>query len=94
MNVLAVGLAVSLYFSLVAGNGLWNSIGQPKWPTWKEHHYGTEVFLWHGAGLFTSAFHSRHSAGPLLYRDVKFDVWAVNDPTDSVLNMVEPRLFH
>ena len=25
--------------------------------------------------------------------EVNFDVWAVNDPSDSVLNMLEPRLF-
>ncbi|MEC0265423.1 type II CAAX endopeptidase family protein [Paenibacillus anseongense] len=93
MNVLAVGLAISLYFSLVAGNGLWNSMGQPKWPTWKEHRYGTELFYGMGRGYLLALFILGIQQVLFYTGDVKFDVWAVNDPTDSVLNMVEPRLF-
>lgn len=93
MNVLALALGISLYLSLVAGNGLWNSIGQPKWPSWKESRFGAEVFHGMGRGYLLALFILGIQQVLFYTGDVKFDVWAVNDPTDSVLNMVEPHFF-
>ncbi|MDD9271332.1 CPBP family intramembrane glutamic endopeptidase [Paenibacillus sp. GCM10023248] len=93
MNVLALGLGISLYLSLVAGNGLWNRIGQPKWPSWREGKFGTEAFHGMGRGYLLALFILGVQQVLFYTGDVKFDVWAVNDPTDSVLNMAEPRFF-
>lgn len=93
MNVLTLALGISLYLSLVAGNGMWNRLGQPKWPAWKEDKFGAEVFHGMGRGYLLALFILGVQQVLFYTGDVKFDVWAVNDPTDSVLNMVEPRLF-
>ncbi|KRE45595.1 hypothetical protein ASG85_06075 [Paenibacillus sp. Soil724D2] len=93
MNVVTVLLGISLYLALVAGNGLWNSIGERKWPAWKESSFGAEVYSGMGRG-YLLAFFILGIQQVLFYTgEVNFDVWAVNDPSDSVLNMVEPRFF-
>ncbi|NOU99767.1 CPBP family intramembrane glutamic endopeptidase [Paenibacillus planticolens] len=93
MNVLALALGISVYLSLVAGNGLWKAIGQPKWPAWKEHKFGAEVFYGMGRGYLLALFILGIQQVLFYTGDVQFDVWAVNDPSDSMLNMVEPRFF-
>ncbi|TXK84311.1 CPBP family intramembrane glutamic endopeptidase [Paenibacillus sp. N3.4] len=93
MNLVTVLLALSLYLSLVAGSGLWQSIGQPKWPLWKDNRFGHDVFHGMGRGYLLALFILGVQQVLFYVGEVSFDVWAVNDPSDSVLNMVEPRLF-
>lgn len=93
MNVVTVLLGISLYLALVAGNGLWNSIGERKWPAWKESAFGTEVYNGMGRGYLLALFILGVQQVLFYTGEVNFDVWSVNDPSDSVLNMVEPRFF-
>ncbi|KRF42862.1 hypothetical protein ASG93_20070 [Paenibacillus sp. Soil787] len=93
MNVVTVLLGISLYLALVAGNGLWNSIGERKWPAWKESSFGTEVYSGMGRGYLLALFILGVQQVLFYAGEVNFDVWSVNDPSDSVLNMVEPRFF-
>lgn len=93
MSAITVLLGISLYLSLVAGVGLWNSIGQRKWPSWKDGMFGREVYNGMGRGYLLALFILGIQQVLFYTGEVKFDVWSVNDPTDSVLNMLEPRLF-
>ncbi|GFZ76479.1 hypothetical protein GCM10008018_22370 [Paenibacillus marchantiophytorum] len=93
MDVVTVLLGVSLYFALVAGNGLWAAAGQNKWPAWKERRFGSDVFHGMGRGYLLALFILGIQQVLFYAGETSFDVWAVNDPTDSVLNMLEPRLF-
>ncbi|OCT16567.1 hypothetical protein A8709_07765 [Paenibacillus pectinilyticus] len=93
MSVITVLLGISLYLSLVAGVGLWNTIGQRKWPTWQDRMFGHEVFYGMGRGYLLAIFILGVQQVLFYAGEVNFDVWSVNDPTDSVLNMVEPRVF-
>ncbi|REK74565.1 CPBP family intramembrane glutamic endopeptidase [Paenibacillus paeoniae] len=47
--VLSVVMAASVYFSLVAGDGLWKSQGRSVWPRMKEPGYGD--YVWRSMGL-------------------------------------------
>lgn len=93
MSVVTVLLGISLYLSLVAGVGLWNSIGQNKWSSWKEDKFGQDVYVGMGQGYMLAIFILGIQQVLFYTGEVKFDVWSVNDPADSVLNMLEPRLF-
>ncbi|MDR6554929.1 type II CAAX endopeptidase family protein [Paenibacillus qinlingensis] len=93
MSAITLLLGISLYLSLVAGIGLWNSIGQNKWPSWKENRFGQEVYDGMGRGYLLAIFVLGVQQVLFYAGEMKFDVWSVNDPTDSVLNMLEPRLF-
>jgi hypothetical protein len=93
MDVVTLLLGISLYLALVAGNGLWDSIGQRKWPAWKERMFGIEVFHGMGRGYLLALFILGVQQVLFYTGEVNFDVWAVNDPSDSVLNMLEPRFF-
>lgn len=93
MNIVTLLLGISLYLALVAGNGLWDAIGQRKWPAWKERRFGVEVFHGIGRGYLLALFILGVQQVLFYTGEVKFDVWAVNDPSDSMLNMLEPRFF-
>ncbi|MEC0228768.1 CPBP family intramembrane glutamic endopeptidase [Paenibacillus alba] len=93
MNVVTLLLGISLYFALVAGTGLWAASGQFKWPAWKENKFGTEVYHGMGRGYLLALFILGVQQVLFYAGETGFDVWAVNDPTDSVLNMIEPRFF-
>ncbi|MFD0696439.1 CPBP family intramembrane glutamic endopeptidase [Paenibacillus sp. GCM10027628] len=93
MNLVAMLLGISLYLSLAAGNGLWETVGLRLWPSWNERRFGTEVFNGMGRGYLLALFILGVQQVLFYTGEVKFDVWAVNDPSDSVLNMLEPRLF-
>lgn len=47
--VLSVAMAVSVYFSLVAGDGLWKAQGRSLWPRMKDPGYGD--YVWRSMGL-------------------------------------------
>ncbi|MGG1552216.1 CPBP family intramembrane glutamic endopeptidase [Paenibacillus ferrarius] len=93
MNIVTVLMAISLYLALVAGEGLWRLKGQPKWLFWRERTFGHDVFYGMGRGYLLALFILGIQQVLFYAGEIRFDVWSVNDPTDSVLNMVKPQLF-
>lgn len=93
MSVITFLLGISLYLALVAGTGLWSTIGQCKWPAWKESTFGQEVYYGMGRGYLLALFILGIQQVLFYAGEVNFDVWSVNDPSDSVLNMLQPKLF-
>lgn len=47
--ILSVAMAASVYFSLVAGDGLWKAQGRSLWPRLKDQGYGD--YVWRSMGL-------------------------------------------
>ncbi|WNR45656.1 CPBP family intramembrane glutamic endopeptidase [Paenibacillus roseipurpureus] len=93
MSIVTLLLGLSLYICLVAGVGLWHTLGERKWPRWHHALFGQDVYHGMGRGYLLALFILGIQQVLFYLGEVNFDVWSVNDPTDSVLNMVEPRLF-
>jgi hypothetical protein len=93
MNLVSLLLALSLYVSLVAGNRMWQRTGWHPWPAWKEERFGVEVFYGMGRGYLICLFILGVQQTLFYAAEQNFDMWAVNDPSDSPLNMLQPGLF-
>ncbi|UJF32263.1 CPBP family glutamic-type intramembrane protease [Paenibacillus hexagrammi] len=94
MNVVTMLLGLSVYISLTAGSKLWEISGKTHiWSTWKDSSFGSEVSSGMGRGYLIALFILGVQQVLFFAGEANFDVWAVNDPTDSVLNQLEPKLF-
>lgn len=86
-------LAVSVYFSLVGGDGLWRSMGHNLWPRFGETGYGDHVWrsMWLGyliafilLGLQTVIF--------IILMQVT-GAWSTSDVSQSPYNLASPWIF-
>ncbi|MFC5447564.1 CPBP family intramembrane glutamic endopeptidase [Paenibacillus aestuarii] len=93
MNAVTMLLGVALYLALAAGNAWWEQSGWRPWPSWRERRFGEEVWRGMGRGYLLALFILGVQQVLFYWGEKQFDVWSVNDPSDSVLNMLEPRLF-
>jgi len=93
MNAVTMLLGFSLYLALAAGSDWWEQSGWQPWPSWRERRFGDEVWRGMGRGYLLALFILGVQQVLFYWGETQFDVWSVNDPSDSVLNMLEPRLF-
>ncbi|QHT60047.1 CPBP family intramembrane metalloprotease [Paenibacillus lycopersici] len=91
--LVTIVMALAVYFSLVAGDGLWRSMGRSLWPRYGQAGYGEHVWrsMWLG---YLSAF------ALLGLQTVIFIVlmhaygsWATTDVTQSTYNLAVPWAF-
>ncbi|WP_020616039.1 CPBP family intramembrane glutamic endopeptidase [Paenibacillus daejeonensis] len=91
--LLSVAMAASVYFALVAGDGLWREAGRNLWPRFGEPGYGAHVwqsmkvsYLWAFIllGLQTLIF---------LLLEQGFGTWTTTDSATSVYNLSWPWLY-
>lgn len=93
LNILIGLMAVSVYFALLAGRHLWLRQGWSPWPLWHEPSFGGQVRSAVIQGYLLCLFILGVQQTLFFGAEHWFDVWAVNDPSDSVLNMVYPAFF-
>jgi hypothetical protein len=91
--LITVGLAVSVYFSLVAGDGLWRSMHRNLWPRWGEAGYGEHVWKAMKIGYWFAFIILGLQSLILLALEKGTGAWSTTDVTQSPLNMAVPWLF-
>ncbi|MNI37115.1 Sporulation-killing factor biosynthesis protein SkfC [compost metagenome] len=93
IHILTLLLGLSVYVSFAAGSLMWERSGWQPWPQWKEAHFGQEVFYGMGRGYLLCLFMLGVQQVLFYVAETRFDVWAINDPSDSPLNMLKPGLY-
>lgn len=93
MNVVVVFLGVIGYFSLAAGEPLWRSQGKHLWPRWREPAFGLDTVESMKRGYLLAFFILGLQSLLFFIAEQRFDMWAVNDPTGSMYNFLQPQLF-
>lgn len=91
--VLGLLTAGSMWLSLLAGDQQWRMKGWNPWPRWRDERFGREVFYGMGRGYMICLFILGIQQVLFLAAGKAFDSFAINDPTQSVYNMVWPSLF-
>lgn len=91
--LMALLMASSMYVSLLAGDALWRQRGWNPWPRFREANFGREVLDAMGRGYLLCLFILGVQQILFLLADRWFDSFSINDPTQSVYNMLSPSLF-
>ncbi|ULL18191.1 CPBP family intramembrane metalloprotease [Paenibacillus sp. H1-7] len=93
LNVFIALMAVSVYFSFLSGRYMWQRLGWVTWPVWKDATFGHQMAVATSRGYLLCLFILGIQQSLFFVAGEYFDVWAVNDPSDSVLNMAAPAFF-
>jgi hypothetical protein len=88
--VIYAGMALLTYFSAVAGDGLWKSMGRSLWPRWKESDYGAAVLHSMRTGYFLAFILLGVQSVILLILEKSLGSFASSDATQSMYNMTIP----
>ncbi|WP_127604880.1 CPBP family intramembrane glutamic endopeptidase [Paenibacillus validus] len=92
-NIYVALMALSSYFALVAGSRLTLDRGERPWAVWRDADFGGQVKQAMSSGYVIALFILGIQQALFFAATELFDVWAVNDPTDSVYNMLHPEWF-
>ncbi|MCS7460214.1 CPBP family intramembrane metalloprotease [Paenibacillus doosanensis] len=93
LNIVIALMAVSVYFSFLAGRHMWKLRGWITCPVWADDGFGRHARSAMFRGYLLCLFILGIQQTLYFIAGEYFDVWAVNDPSDSVLNMTVPGLF-
>ncbi|NHN30370.1 CPBP family intramembrane glutamic endopeptidase [Paenibacillus agricola] len=93
LNVIIVMMAVSVYLSVLAGKQMWSRFHWNPLPSWKESSFGRDALTAMGRGYLLCLFILGVQQVLFFIAEQAFDVWSVNDASDSVLNMSIPGFF-
>ncbi|PYI53845.1 CPBP family intramembrane glutamic endopeptidase [Paenibacillus flagellatus] len=93
MNVVVTIMAVVCYFSLTAGQSLWKDAGRDPWPRWRDASFGREAMSGMTRGYLLACFMLGLQSLLFFIAEKRFGMWAVNDPTGSLYNLLRPGLF-
>lgn len=88
--VIYAAMALLTYFSAVAGDGLWKSMGRTLWPRWKESGYGAAVLQSMRVGYFLAFILLGAQSVILLILEKSLGSFASSDATQSMYNMTIP----
>jgi hypothetical protein len=92
MILFTIGMAASVYFSLIAGDGLWRSMNRNLWPRWREAGYGEHVWRSMKAGYCFALILLGLQTLILLLLEKGIGAWSTSDVTQSPVNMAVPWL--
>lgn len=90
--VFLAGTAIFTYFSAVAGDGLWKSMGRLLWPRWKEPGYGSAVLQSMKDGYVLAFILLGAQSVILMALEKTLGSFASSDATQSMYNMSIPWL--
>lgn len=92
-NVFILLMAITVYFALLAGKNMWVRRGWNPITEWNEPSFGSHTLTAMGRGYLLCLFVLGVQQGLFFIAGEYFDVWSINDPSDSVLNMTIPGVF-
>lgn len=93
LNIFVALIGVSVYFSFLSGRYMWQRLGWVAWPVWRDASFGREIFAATVRGYLLCLFILGVQQVLFFVAGEYFDVWAVSDPAESVLNMAAPAFF-
>ncbi|TMV45913.1 CPBP family intramembrane metalloprotease [Paenibacillus mesophilus] len=93
MNVVVAVLGIIGYFSLAAGEPLWRGMGLNVWPRWREAGFGRDTLDSMKRGYLLALLILGIQSLLFFIAEQRFDMWAVNDPSGSMYNLLRPELF-
>ncbi|SFK76516.1 CAAX protease self-immunity [Paenibacillus sp. 1_12] len=93
LNIIIAMMAVSVYLSVLAGRQMWSRYSWNPLPDWQDAAFGSLVWKAMTRGYLLCFFILGVQQVLFFVAEHAFDVWAVNDAADSVLNMTIPGLF-
>ncbi|MDF2718726.1 MAG: abortive infection protein [Paenibacillus sp.] len=93
MNVVVAFLGIIGYFSLASGQPLWRERGLHLWPRWREPDFGRDTLDSMKRGYLLAFLILGLQSLLFFIAEQRFDMWAVNDPSGSMYNLLRPELF-
>lgn len=91
--VFTIGIAASVYFAFVAGDGLWRSMGRSLWLRRGEQGFGADAWRGMKIGYLAAFIFLGLQAVFFIVVENGFGVWSTSDPSQSPLNFGIPLLF-
>jgi hypothetical protein len=93
LNVIIVIMAISVYLSILAGKQMWARMNWNPLGAWQDSSFGSHALTAMARGYLLCLFILGVQQVLFFIAEHVFDVWSVNDASDSVLNMTVPGLF-
>ncbi|WEK53387.1 MAG: CPBP family intramembrane metalloprotease [Candidatus Cohnella colombiensis] len=90
--VIYIAMALLTYFSSVAGDGLWKSMGRTLWPRWRESNYGATVLQNMKDGYMLAFILLGAQSVLLLVLSLSIGSFGASDASQSTYNMTLPWL--
>ncbi|MVO98025.1 type II CAAX prenyl endopeptidase Rce1 family protein [Paenibacillus lutrae] len=90
MNFVTLLMGAAVYFSFVAGEGLWRRAGKSLWPRWSEEDFGPHVKRSMLQGYLLCLFLLGLQQVLFLIFERGLGVWSINDPSTSPENLLQP----
>jgi hypothetical protein len=86
-------MGITVYLSLVAGDGMWRKLDWHLWPSAKEQDYGSMIVSSMGRGYLICFIVLGFQSLLFFIAGKLFDIWSTSDPMMSTHNLLEPALF-
>lgn len=86
-------MAITVYLSFVAGDGMWRKLDWHLWPSSKEQDYGPMIVRSMGKGYLICAIVLGFQSLLFFIAGKLFDIWSTSDPLMSTHNLLEPSLY-
>lgn len=91
--VLALLLALAVWFCLLSGEEQLRRLDLKLWPRWRDPEFGREMFYGMGRGYLICLFILGIQQAAFLIAGIAFDSFTINDPSQSTWNMKWAILF-
>ncbi|MFX3632019.1 MAG: CPBP family intramembrane glutamic endopeptidase [Candidatus Pristimantibacillus sp.] len=85
--LLLIPIGITVYFTLIAGDGMWRSWKRPLWPGFREHGYGDHVWRSMGLSYLFALIILGMQSIIFFILDRAIGAWYTSDATQSPYNM-------
>jgi hypothetical protein len=86
-------MAITVYLSLVAGDGMWRRMGWQLWPSTGDPQYGSLIIASMARGYLICFIVLGFQSLLFFIAGSLFNIWATSDPLQSTHNLLWPTLY-